>query len=136
MTTPAQEVDMIYANLKPGAVLEAQQYILSRTPERLQTLMIAKIDADLNPPPDPTHAVVANGQAVTVRNWDNGTGPGVAVVAGGSLTQVNATPVATKAIVPNGGPVVVVNQANTAISGSPATAAVAAGALTNVKLSV
>lgn len=138
MTTPSQEVDMMYVALKPPAVDTAHQYILSRTPERLQTLMLAKIDADLNPPPDPTHAVIANGAAVPIQ-YSGGQvvqgSPAIATVAGGTLTFAKLS-VAQAAMVRNADNVVVHNAAGANQAGSPAAAEVAGQVLTDVKLTV
>lgn len=136
MTTPAQATADLYARLKPAAIADANQYIMSRTPAELQALMQAQIDADLDPPPDPTHAVVANGATLPVRLWDNSLVNGTATVAGGAVTQVAPVVVATKAIIANAAAVPVQNAAGVAQAGSPATATVTAGALSFVKLTV
>jgi hypothetical protein len=50
--TPAEQeqVDALYAELKPLATASARNYVLSRTPAALQEAMTAKIDADFPPP--------------------------------------------------------------------------------------
>jgi hypothetical protein len=139
MTTPQQEVDDMYAKLKPGAVTAAQQYIMSRTPSPLGSLMAAKIAADLDPPPDPMIAEVHNGDLIPIQNSVGGAypvTPAVAIVTGGSLTAARLPASASTVLVQNGGACNVVNQANAAVSGSPGTITVTAGVLTNVKLSV
>jgi hypothetical protein len=52
--TPAEQeqCDALYAELKPMATDSARNYVLGRTPARLQEAMTALIDADW-PVPDP-----------------------------------------------------------------------------------
>ena len=49
-----EELDALYAKLKPEATAEARAYVLCRTPPAWQADMTAKIDADwpVAPPPE------------------------------------------------------------------------------------
>jgi hypothetical protein len=52
MTTQVEEAQDLYNNLKPAAVRAARQYVMNRTPARLQDEMAHIIDSDI-PPVDP-----------------------------------------------------------------------------------
>ena len=50
-----EQLDTLYAELKPMAVSGAREYVMARTPVRLQEGMEAKIAVDF-PPPEPPPA--------------------------------------------------------------------------------
>lgn len=94
MTTPTEEATDLYAKLKPGALADARAYILTRTPPELQEIMAGLIEADIDPPPDPTVAVIHDGASVSVNDAADAPvagSPGVATVVDGALTKINLT---------------------------------------------
>lgn len=58
MTTQVQEAQDLYNRLKPLAIREARNYVMSRTANRLVDEMAAIIDADI-PPTDPPTVIDA-----------------------------------------------------------------------------
>lgn len=136
MTTPTEDATMRYNALKPLAVAAAHDYIMTRTPAPLQDIMSGLIDADLNPPPDPTVATIHNGGTVVIRQTDGSNANGTAAVASGTLTSVTQPTTPTKAMIANGANIVVHNAADANQAGSPGVATVAGGALTKVNLTV
>lgn len=129
MTTPTERVNDLYAQLSPGASAAYDEFILSRTPSDLSTLMAAKMaSADV---------VVTDGDTVNVEQWDGSTVAGTLNIADGVITDITLAVVATKTIIANGDATVAVNDlGDTPVAGSPGVATVAGGALTKVNLTV
>jgi hypothetical protein len=80
MTTDVQAAQDLYGKLKPTAIRSAREYVMSRTPARLQDEMAAIIDADIAPNDPPTvldaplitqtGAGVASTLNCTLGNWN------------------------------------------------------------------
>lgn len=130
MPTVAERAADLYAQLKPAANAAADNYILAHTPAELQAAMQTLVGTDI---------VVNGGDAVAVTNFAGAAmpgSPGVAQVAGGTLTAIKLASAPLSVVITNGNNVVVHNAAGAGVAGSPGVAEVAGGALTDVKLTV
>lgn len=97
-----QEVDKLYAELKPEAAAQYVQYFQTHTPPELQDEMAAKVEADLGgggggaPPLTDTQVILNNGDDVVVIGdsaFPAPGSPGTASVINGILQGVQLGPI-------------------------------------------
>lgn len=94
MTTPAEAAADLYGQLKPEAIVQAREYVMSHTPADIQQEMLEIIEADLADAVIPADAaIVSNGSAVNILALPAGEflqgSPATAVVIDGVFLRAN-----------------------------------------------
>jgi hypothetical protein len=128
------ELDAEFLALRNQAVLAAGQYMRTRCPPELQPFLEDYI-AGLEPQPLPTdQAIVTDSDVIDLHDFAGAlVGTVEAQVINNTLNWVKIDD-GLKVVVADGASVVVVDALDAPVAGSPGTATIAAGVLTNVKL--